>query len=296
MGNLNVTEQETDLKAEAPVIQIEAVLQEEPYKSGSVQYIDSREVAKIVGKDHRKLLRDIRRYNTQLDETNFGHISMFWTESTYADSYGRTQKCYLVTKKGCEFIAHKLTGEKGTLFTATYINRFHEMEDALAGREDAGCLSDTMREYMVCQENQNEKMAEAINALAELSRRMVEGMKTLSEKMENLESRGKIPDPENPFTFQFREDKLSGRMRKRNRLVDQVVELYGGSRKRVLHHMYSTLQDRLGVSLDAYLHVVRKERGNEDIGTLHVVAGVDRFYEAAVSMNEFAIERKKIYG
>ncbi len=40
--------------------------------------------------------------------------------------------CYLVTKKGCEFIAHKLTGQKGTEFTARYINRFHEMEQELA--------------------------------------------------------------------------------------------------------------------------------------------------------------------
>lgn len=39
--------------------------------------------------------------------------------------------CFLVTKKGCEFIAHKLTGQKGTEFTARYINRFHEMENEL---------------------------------------------------------------------------------------------------------------------------------------------------------------------
>lgn len=32
-------------------------------------------------------------------------------------------------KKGCEFIAHKMTGQKGTEFTARYINRFHEMEE-----------------------------------------------------------------------------------------------------------------------------------------------------------------------
>lgn len=37
--------------------------------------------------------------------------------------------CFMVTKKGCEFIAHKLTGQKGTEFTARYINRFHEMEE-----------------------------------------------------------------------------------------------------------------------------------------------------------------------
>ena len=36
---------------------------------------------------------------------------------------------FLVTKKGCEFIAHKMTGQKGTEFTARYINRFHEMEE-----------------------------------------------------------------------------------------------------------------------------------------------------------------------
>ena len=35
------------------------------------------------------------------------------------------------TKKGCEFVAHKLTGTKGTEFTARYINRFHDMEEAL---------------------------------------------------------------------------------------------------------------------------------------------------------------------
>lgn len=34
-------------------------------------------------------------------------------------------------KKGCEFIAHKLTGIKGTEFTARYINRFHDMEETI---------------------------------------------------------------------------------------------------------------------------------------------------------------------
>ena len=37
-----------------------------------------------------------------------------------------------ITKKGCEFIAHKLTGTKGTIFTARYINRFHEMQEIIA--------------------------------------------------------------------------------------------------------------------------------------------------------------------
>ena len=51
---------------------------------------------------------------------------------------GKEYPCYNVTKKGCEFIAHKLTGVKGTEFTAKYINRFHEMEDAIKAHIPTG--------------------------------------------------------------------------------------------------------------------------------------------------------------
>ncbi len=89
--------------------------------------ITSMEVAQMVGKKHYDLLKDIRKYTEQLDE---GKISVvdFFTESTYIDGKGESRPCFMVTKKGCEFIAHKLTGQKGTEFTARYINRFHEME------------------------------------------------------------------------------------------------------------------------------------------------------------------------
>lgn len=94
------------------------------------KYLDSREAAEMVGKEHNKLLRDIRVYITQLNASKVGHTD-FFTESQYTDKSNRQKPCYLVTKKGCEFIAHKLTGVKGTEFTAKYINRFHEMEDTI---------------------------------------------------------------------------------------------------------------------------------------------------------------------
>lgn len=97
------------------------------------KYIDSREVAEMVGKEHSKLLRDIRVYSEQLGQSKIGqskiNLSEFWVEDTYENTQNKTQPCYLVTKKGCEFIAHKLTGKRGTEFTALYINRFHDMED-----------------------------------------------------------------------------------------------------------------------------------------------------------------------
>lgn len=98
------------------------------------QTLDSREVAKMIEKEHAKLLRDIKRYIKQLIEANIG-FSDFFEESTYKDSTGRTLPCYMITRKGCEFIANKLTGTKGTEFTARYINRFHEMEDEIASKQ-----------------------------------------------------------------------------------------------------------------------------------------------------------------
>lgn len=97
--------------------------------------LDSREVAQMLPKRHDHLVRDIAKYSEYLTDPKIG-VSEFWQESSYKDITGRTLKCYLITKKGCEFIAHKMTGRKGALFTATYINRFHEMEELLKKREN----------------------------------------------------------------------------------------------------------------------------------------------------------------
>lgn len=94
------------------------------------QTLTSMEVAEMVEKDHSKLLRDIRTYIEQLNEAKIGLVE-FFNESSYKDTKGENRPCFLVTKKGCEFIAHKLTGVKGTVFTAKYINRFHELETQL---------------------------------------------------------------------------------------------------------------------------------------------------------------------
>lgn len=92
--------------------------------------LNSKEVAEMLGKRHDHLVRDIEIYAGYLTQPSFG-VSDFFEESSYKDKTGRKCKCYLVTKKGCEFLAHKMTGAKGALFTAAYINRFYEMEDKL---------------------------------------------------------------------------------------------------------------------------------------------------------------------
>ena len=93
--------------------------------------ITSLEVAEMVEKDHSKLLRDIKKYTEYLNEAKIGLVD-FFMEDVYTDKKGEERPCYLVTKKGCEFIANKLTGVKGAIFTAKYINRFHEMEEVVS--------------------------------------------------------------------------------------------------------------------------------------------------------------------
>ena len=99
-----------------------------------VEVVDSREVAEMIGKQHAHLMRDIKGYAEVLGnstESNFG-LSDFFIPNTYMDSTGRTLPCYLLTKKGCDMVANKMTGEKGVLFTAAYVTAFEEMREKLS--------------------------------------------------------------------------------------------------------------------------------------------------------------------
>lgn len=100
----------------------------------AIATINSREVAEMVGKEHKKLLRDIKKYADILNGANFGLVD-FFIESTYVDAKGETRPCYEITRKGCDMVANKMTGEKGVLFTAAYVTKFEEMEKEIAMKQ-----------------------------------------------------------------------------------------------------------------------------------------------------------------
>lgn len=97
----------------------------------SVETLDSREVAEMIDIRHTDLLRKVSNYEVILTNAKLRSLE-FFIPNEYKDSKGETRKCYLLTKKGCEMVANKLTGEKGVLFTAQYVNRFEEMEKKIA--------------------------------------------------------------------------------------------------------------------------------------------------------------------
>lgn len=105
-------------------------------KNSEIQTIDSREVAEMLEMKHYELLKKLEGNTKQvgiiptLTKGNFP-VSDYFIETTYKDKSGKTNKSYLFTKMGCEFIANKFTGEKGILFTAKYVKRFNEMQQVI---------------------------------------------------------------------------------------------------------------------------------------------------------------------
>lgn len=89
---------------------------------------DSRDVATMVDKNHKHLLRDIKGYNQIISTSPKLDPLDFFIPGTYEDSKGEKRPYYLLTKKGCDMVANKMTGQKGVLFTAAYVTKFHEME------------------------------------------------------------------------------------------------------------------------------------------------------------------------
>ncbi|MDK0740204.1 Rha family transcriptional regulator [Clostridium perfringens] len=129
-------------------------------KTNTVQTINSREVAEMMEVRHDSLLRKIDSIISVLTQQHFV-VSDYFILSSYFDSTGRELKCYEVTRKGCEFIANKSTGDKGILFTASYINRFHEMENQI---RDSYMIADPIaRALKWAEEEKQRQILEAEN-------------------------------------------------------------------------------------------------------------------------------------
>lgn len=100
------------------------------------QTITTLEIAEMMGVPHYEILRklegrsDRKGYIQILTESQMV-VSEYFQESSYIDTTGKNNKCYKVTKMGCDFLANKFTGEKGVLFTAKYVKRFAEMQNVI---------------------------------------------------------------------------------------------------------------------------------------------------------------------
>ena len=125
---------------------------------------DSRDVAEAVGKTHAHLLRDISNYKEVLDQNPKLDSADFFIPGTYTSGNNQSYPCYLLTKRGCDMVANKMIGEKGILFTATYVTRFEEMENQLKPKLPTTYLE--ALEELVRKEKENIELSKTIELQA----------------------------------------------------------------------------------------------------------------------------------
>lgn len=245
-----------------------------------IPMLTSLEVAEMVGKDHKMLMRDIRRYTSQFEQCKIAPFD-FWEESSYVDSNKQKRPCYLITKKGCEFIAHKLTGVKGTAFTARYINRFHEMEEELAVPAISGGKIEKLLEVIQKQSDQIQKQMD-----------LIEGM---NNRITNLEKkkrpRATSLNQDNPFNS---ENEYTERYKALDRMVTRIAELRRTDKVRILHLLYREIDTRHDISLNAYKAVLQYESG-KPYSMLETIARNDWIFEAAEDLCMESIERHEVF-
>lgn len=131
---------------------------------------DSRKVAEMIGKRHADLCRDIAGYAAIIDHNAILRSDSenaklrsqdFFIESTYkADGNNKTYKRYDLTKQGCEMVANKLTGKKGILFTATYVQQFNDMEHELSRPHDSYMIADPVERALKWAEEEKIRQAQ----------------------------------------------------------------------------------------------------------------------------------------
>ncbi|QAS52839.1 Rha family transcriptional regulator [Halobacillus litoralis] len=85
---------------------------------------DSLIVAESFGKEHARVMRDIRELDCS-EEFRVGNFA----ESTYINSQEREYPKYFMSEQGFTFLVMGYTGTNATRFKEQYIKEFHEMRE-----------------------------------------------------------------------------------------------------------------------------------------------------------------------
>lgn len=190
---------------------------------------DSRDVAEMIGRPHNELMKSIRTYVEYLGQGNIPHTD-FFIESNYLDVQAKPRPCYSLTKKGCDMVANKMTGEKGVLFTAAYVTRFEEMEKAVNAPKVL-----------------TEK--EQLRASLRLSLETSEDVEVLKEDVAELKEK-----VENQITLDHGEQR--GLQKAVARKIYEL-EKHPQLRTRLFRELYREIKDRFGVA--SYKDVKRQD-------------------------------------
>ena len=132
------------------LVEIKTVNKEE------VTVVTSLDVAETFGKEHARVLRDIRDLDCS-DEFRVGNFA----ESYYINTQNKKQPMYYITRDGFTLLVMGYTGEKAMRFKEAYIRQFNAMEKALIGKikeREKGIAVRQALTKAIQQSNENERM------------------------------------------------------------------------------------------------------------------------------------------
>jgi len=190
---------------------------------------DSRDVAGMIGKEHKELLRSIRQYSSVLTSAELRSLD-FFVPSYYNDAKKEQRPCFLLTKKGCDMVANKMTGDKGILFTAAYVTRFEEME------------KEAQQPRVLTEKEQ-------LRASMKLSLDTSEEVEVLKVEVNDLKEK-----VENQITIDHGEQR---RLQKAVAIKVYELESIAELRPKLFREIYREIKDRFGVA--SYKDVKRKD-------------------------------------
>lgn len=183
--------------------------------------LTSLEVAEMVGRQHKDVMRDIRTIIEHLgDERKIAPVEYF-IESTYRGGNGQERPSFLLTKKGCELYSTRMTGEKGTRFAVRYIERFNQMEQQ--------------------QHLQPKSQAELIAMMAQNNVEQERRITIVEQKQDNIVSILSLD--------------VNDWRNKINRIINAIVMKLGGGEyyREIRNQSYQLLESRAACNLDIRL-------------------------------------------
>lgn len=95
-------------------------------------WVSSRNIAKLFGKEHKHVLRDIEEkilpyVSEEFNQSNFGLVK-------YKDKKGESRPEYLINRKSFTIVAMGYTGKKAMQFKEAYIEAFEAMANVIETR------------------------------------------------------------------------------------------------------------------------------------------------------------------
>lgn len=111
--------------------------------------VDSLFVAELFEKNHKEVLRDIRKITDPLSGLSEEFRQRNFAPSSYRNQQDKKQPCYYLTRDGFTMLVMGYTGQKAMQFKELYIKRFNEMESMIKSlvmaRQEFPLLTDNIK-------------------------------------------------------------------------------------------------------------------------------------------------------